>query len=138
MATAAAVLAAGLYAWWATSVRPFSVGAYTLLALPALGALALYARAGGFSPSRDDIDAYYRQHASPRVAPWVVVLALAVALESVGLALGGRSTSVPTLSTTFDHLVVVYWGRWLLFLAWLWVGARPVERLWRLTHGDPP
>jgi hypothetical protein len=134
---AGTILAAALYAWWATGVRPFSIGAYILVALPALIALALYTSAGGFRPTRVDITAYYRQRSSRRVGPWLVLVVLAVALESVGLALGGRSKSVPTLSTTLDHLLGDHWGRWLIFLAWLWIGARPIERLRRLTHGDP-
>jgi hypothetical protein len=125
-----------VYAWWATAVRPFSAGAYALVALPVLAALALYASAGGFRPTRVDVTTYYRQRSSHRVGPWVVVVVLGVALESVGLALGGRSKSVPTLSTTLDHLLVEHWLRWLIFLAWLWVGGRPIERLRGLTHGD--
>lgn len=119
-------------------MRPFSIGSYILVSLPALAALEFYASAGGFGPTRTDISAYYRHRSSRRVGPWVVLLVLAVVLESVGLALGGRSKSVPTLSTTLDHLLVEHWGRWLIFLAWLWIGARPTETLRRLTHGDPP
>jgi hypothetical protein len=52
---------------------------------------------------------------------------VALALEIVGLALGGRSTAVPTLSTAVDHVLVAHWGRWLLFLWWLWIGARAIE-----------
>ncbi|MGC2486306.1 MAG: hypothetical protein WA359_08695 [Acidimicrobiales bacterium] len=119
-------------------MRPFTLSAYVLIALPALVALALYARVGGFRPARIDVTAYYRTHSSHRVAAWVVILILALALESVGLALGGRSTSVPTLSTTLDHLLVEHWGRWLLFLAWLGVGARPIARLRQPPRGDQP
>lgn len=115
------VLVAATYAWFATGVRPFGSGAYTYVALPSLVAL-------GFL-----IDTEVRRRASPNrnvtrslpianAAPWLAVLAAAVALEAVGLALGGRSTSVPTLSTTVDHLLVTHAVRWLLFVAWLAVG----------------
>lgn len=108
------------------------------MALPALVALGLYAGAGGFRPAREDITAYYRQRSSHRVGGWIVVFVLALALECAGLALGGYSSSVPTLSTTLDHLLVNHWGRWVLFVAWLWTGARAIAALYRLPRGDQP
>ena len=119
-------------------MRPFTASAYVLVAVPTLAALALYAGVGGFRPAREDITSYYRQRSSRRVGAWAVVFVLALTLECVGLALGGHSKSVPTLSTTLDHLLVNHWGRWALFVAWLGLGGRPIARLRRLVRGDQP
>jgi hypothetical protein len=110
-------------------VAPFSDTAYALLGVPVAVALLLYGALGGFS-SREDISSYYRARgARYGLLPWVAIFAIALGLEIAGLALGGRSTDVPTLSTTIDHLLVTHWGRWILYLWWLWVGARPIEAL---------
>jgi hypothetical protein len=61
--------------------------------------------------------------------PWVVLLLLAVGLEVAGLALGGRSTEVPTLSTVIDHALGWHGVRLALFLGWLAVGWAPVARV---------
>ncbi len=132
------VLAALAYAWFATGVRSFSVPAYVLLTVPSLLALFLYARLGGFSLSRIDVTNYYRGRCSlatrRRSAPWIAIAISALALESIGLGLGGRSKVVPTLSTTVDHLLVPHWGRFVLFVVWLAVGARPLHRLFHFRH----
>lgn len=126
------------YAWFATGVRSFTPSAYVFVAVPSLGALLLYGVLGGFSPSRTDVTNYYRVRASSvswqRAAPWLVVAALALALETIGLALGGRNVDVPTLSTTVDHLVVDHAGRYVLFVLWLAVGTNPLRRLYFLRH----
>jgi hypothetical protein len=137
------VVIAGLvtiaYAWWLTAVAPFSWLSYTLIALPSLMAIGLYVVWGAYSPRRADIASYYRsrsQNASlSSVTPWLIVLLGAGVLETVGLALGGRSKAVPTLSTAVDHLLVTHEGRALLFVAWLLVGVAP---LWRLWQRHPP
>lgn len=121
------------YAWFAASVTPFSVAAYAVLAGPSATALVLYGVLGGFSPSRVDVTSYYRKRSSSvslaPVAPWLVVALGALALESIALALGGRSASVPTLSTTIDHVLTVRAGRFALYAIWLAVGANPLRRL---------
>ena len=43
-------------------------------------------------------------------------------LEAVGLALGGRSADVPTLSTVVDHALGWHLTRLLLFVGWLLIG----------------
>jgi hypothetical protein len=99
-----------------------------VVAVPVVVMLVLYALRGGFSDP--ETTSYYRHRSlgSPRPdAPWWVLFSVAIALETLALALGGRSKNVPTLSTFVDHLLVAHWGRWLLFLWWLWVGARAVE-----------
>lgn len=139
--TAATLLVIGglVYAWVATGVRSFSTSAYVVLAVPSLAALLLNGALGGFSPHRTDVAIYYRARSSPmswhRAAPWVAVTVLTLALESIGLALGGRSVEVPTLSTTVDHLVVDHGGRFALLALWLAVGASPLRRLLLLRRG---
>jgi hypothetical protein len=132
---AAVVLMVVVYAWWASGVTPFTSLAYVLVAIPSLLAVVTYALLGGLSPWRKDVARYYQERAEgttlKSVAPWIVVFVLAVALEAVGLALGGRSRDVPTLSTTVDHLLVWHWGRCLLYVAWLVMGAVPIVRLWQ-------
>lgn len=133
------VVGALIYAWFATGVRPFSMSAYVFVAVPSFVALLIYGWLGGFSLRRTDVVNYYRVRAPSvswrRAAPWIVVAALALVLELSGLALGGRSADVPTLSTTMDHLVIDHWGRFALFALWLGVGANPLRRLLLLQHG---
>lgn len=122
------VVIAAAYAWLATSAHSFTSWAYVAVSLPVVVTLALYSLCGGFKePSASD---YYRRRSidALRIAiPWSGLFIAALTLEIVGLALGGRSKDVPTLSTTVDHLLVAHWGRWLLFLWWLWIGARAIE-----------
>jgi hypothetical protein len=125
-------VAVALYAWYATGLAPFSDLAYAALGVPAITALLLYGTLGGFS-TNPDVAAYYRSRGtSIRVLPWVVVGAAALGLEIAGLALGGRSKDVPTLSTTLDHLLVTHVGRCLLYLWWFSVGVRAIIPLARL------
>jgi hypothetical protein len=115
-------------------VRPFTTLAYVLIAIPSLAVLITYGVLGGLS-TRNDVARYYQERSRgatlANVTPWTVLLLAAVALEAIGLALGGRSTVVATLSTTADHLLVTHWGRWLLYDLWLAVGAGPLFRLAR-------
>jgi hypothetical protein len=128
-------LLVALYAGLASGVKPFTSLAYVLVAIPSLTALVMYVLLGGLTPHRDDVTNYYLERSGGatliNVVPWLSLLALAVGLEVVGLALGGRSNSVPTLSTTVDHLLVTREGRWLLYATWLSVGIAPLLRLWQ-------
>ena len=123
------------YAAFASGTTPFHSLAYVLVAIPALAVLITFFMLGGLSSRREDVDAYYLKrsdHASlANVLPWLSLLVLAVALEVVGLALGGRNNTVPTLSTTVDHLLATREGRWLLYATWLSVGITPLWRLWQ-------
>jgi len=65
-------------------------------------------------------------------------MVLAIILEVLGLALGGRSTIVPTLSSTFDRLLVNHFERELVFLAWLAVGLSPLMRNRRVDPSGEP
>lgn len=128
-----------IYAWFATGLTPFSDAAYVALSVPAALALVLYVVLGGFSASRDDITSHYRTRAaSTGVSPWACVVAVALGLEVAGLALGGRSQEVPTLSATVDHLLVTHGGRWVLYVWWMWVGARAIAPLATLRPGKVP
>jgi uncharacterized membrane protein len=139
-ASATLLVIGGLvYAWFASGVRSFSISAYVVLAVPSMVALLLYGALGGFSLRRVVVTNYYQARSSTMswrsATPWVIVAGLALALESIGLALGGRSADVPTLSTTVDHLVVNHGGRFALLTLWLAVGASPIRRLLLLRRG---
>jgi hypothetical protein len=126
----AALAAVAAYAWWAAGLPPFTAASYTAVALP-VAALALAAcllptpartpRAGG------------RPWYGP--LPWAVLLVAVLSLEAAGLALGGRSSTVPTLSTVVDHALAWHGVRFVLFLAWLALGWAPV--LHRLSWQRP-
>jgi hypothetical protein len=138
----ATVALLALYAWWASGVAPFTTLAYVLIAIPSLLMVVSYGALGALSPRRADIARYYRRRSGDAsfatTSPWLAILVVAVVLEAVGLALGGRSRDVATLSTAVDHLLVAHWGRGLLYLAWLAIGARPIYRLWRRRRDVAP
>jgi hypothetical protein len=52
-------------------------------------------------------------------------------LEGLGLALGGRSKTVPTLSTVIDHALAWHALRLILFCGWLLIGSMPVIQIAR-------
>ena len=123
------VLLAALYAWAATDVAPFTVPAYVLVALPAVTVVLLLVRDGTLFSRGTDVSASLTGTPTTlrTVTPWLVVLVLALALEAIGLSLGGRSSRVPTLSTTLDHLLVTHWLRGVLFFLWLAIGVLPLR-----------
>jgi hypothetical protein len=135
------MLGAIAYAWWASGVTPFTTLAYVAVAVPAVLVVVTYASMGALSPRRLDVTRYYRARAGDAAfkgtVPWLTVLTLSLALEAVGLALGGRSHTVPTLSTMLDHLLVYHWSRWLVCLLWLGAGAWPLARLARRSREEP-
>jgi hypothetical protein len=128
--------AAALYAWWATGVPPFSPRAYIAVGLPASMLLAA-AIIGPGSGRAEAISATLPGGAykPQRVFPWVVLLVLALSLEGLGLALGGRSQVVPTFSTVIDHALSRHVVRFILFCAWLAAGWAP---LLRVIHTSSP
>jgi hypothetical protein len=139
--TAVSVVILAGYAWVVAGVAPFSTVAYVLVAVPIAVLFFAYVALGGLSPRRGVVSAHYERQSNDAslstVAPWIAVLVVAVVLEVVGLSLGGRSASVPTLSTTVDHLLRFHWERCLLCLAWLLVGFAPLIGLRRLSQsGD--
>lgn len=124
------------YAWLMAGATPFSAFSYSLVAAPCVVFVVWYLRLGGLSADHVEVNEYFRRTARSvtlsSVAPWIVLLSAVVTLEVIGLLLGGRSTSVPTLSTSVDHLLAVRWERWLLSLAWLFIGGFALYRHWRL------
>src|ERR1700722_7469893 len=131
------VILAG-YSWVMTGVRPFSSPSYLVVAVPSLVFVIPYTFLGGLSRPHADVDAYYQRRAEGAtlrsVTPWITLLIAAVLLEVIGLLLGGRSTSVPTLSTAIDHLLEQHWERFLICLTWLLAGAVPVSGLLSLRE----
>jgi hypothetical protein len=109
------------YAWWATGLRPFTGAAYTSVGIPTV-ALAIVAIAdpGVRPPSAN------RGPALRSGRPWLVLLVVGAVLEAIGLALGGQSLTVPTLSTVVDHALRRHEVRFLLFLVWLGAGGGPL------------
>jgi hypothetical protein len=121
------------YAWFATGVTPFHALSYVVVAIPVLVVAGLYVALRAFANGRSGVTHFYMTRSLGvslgRLTPWLIVLVGAVTLEAVGLALGGRSARVPTLSTTVDHLLSTHGLRCVFFLAWILVGALPLRRL---------
>ena len=110
------------YAWFASGLRPFSSEAYeAVFAPPALLALLSLLRPVEVGP-------HMRKLTWLSVVPWLMIGVSAAALEGIGLALGGRSAVVPTLSTVVDHALRWHTARFVLFCAWLSAGFAPVAR----------
>jgi hypothetical protein len=122
-----------LYAWWATGLTPFTAVATVAVAVPvAVVALVVVARPG--RTTAGDIG----PGAAPprrRWEPWAVLAAVAVSLETVALVLGGRSATVPTLSTVVDHALGRHAVRGVLFCLWMAVGASAAVRVARRRGG---
>jgi hypothetical protein len=140
MKKAAVTVVVVAYAWWAAGAAPFHPLSYVLVGIPSAGMIWAYAAMGGLAPSRAGLTRYYRRRSGgatlKTVTPWILVLLAVLILETVGLALGGRSRSVPTLSTMVDYLLSQRWERSILYAAWLMVGGVPVLRLWRLRRRE--
>jgi hypothetical protein len=115
------------YAYWATGLRPFTLSSYVAVGIPvavvgSMVAVAGRGRAGGpRPPSAEAVGLRW-------VLPWLLVALIAAGLEGLGLALGGRSTAVPTLSTVIDHVLAWRALRLVLFCGWLLIGSIPVIR----------
>ena len=112
-----AAAAAG-YGWWATGVRPFTTAAYLAVAVP----VVVVAVTGWWSGR-------HRLPAPPPVpglrgaAPWLALALAGLGLEIAGLALGGRSARLPTLSTVVDHALAWHATRLALFVLWAALGV---------------
>jgi hypothetical protein len=106
------------YGYWATGRAPFGAAAYLAVGIPiALVAAAALVGRGRSMPQPTPVVVTIRS-----AWPWLLIAGLMVGLEIVGLALGGRSATVPTLSTVVDHALAWHLGRLLLFAGWLLVG----------------
>ena len=121
------------YSWWATGTRPF-----TLAATVRGGGSGRVRRGADPAPSvvtgPAGVDGRARWGWGPEPRwpaprrPWIVILVLSVSLEAAALALGGRSSGVPTLSTVVDHALGRHPVRLLLFCGWLAAGLVPAVR----------
>ena len=135
-AAGAVVLVA--YGWWLSGVTAFTTASYLAVALPVVAVLvaALVPRpagaGGGPAPVSDPEPPTAHRLTLVGTAPWLVVGVAAVALEVVGLALGGRSTVVPTLSTVVDRATSIRLGRFVVCCAWLGLGTLAA---WRSRPG---
>lgn len=132
----------GGYGWWATGLHPFTWSSYLAILVPVVVVCAAAAHPGAApsplvadpsrpatTPPRPAIDREPGGPGTPggagrgRAWPWLALGGLALGLEGVGLALGGRSAVVPTLSTVIDHAMAWHGSRFALFGLWLAVGA---------------
>ena len=134
------VIVVVVYAWWVTGIAPFTTASYVLVGVPWAVTVVAYARVGYFSRRRGDVVDYFGDRAIGvtwrTTTAWLVLLVAAVALECVGLALGGHSARVPTLSDAVDRLLDWHVGRCALFCLWIAVAARPLQRRrrWRMRR----
>ena len=127
------VVVAAAFAWWSTGLRPFTITVYVAIAIPvaALVLVGLARRRGARADVSRRPPVPTRHFGVGTTFPWITLLALVVGLESAGLALGGRSRGVPTLSTVVDHALAWHGIRFLMFMAWIAVGWVPTMRpLW--------
>ena len=123
--------AAIAYGWWDTGVLPFTTSSYLLIAVPNVFVFGAYVAKGGLlrpSSTSAELEGDGKDATLRHPSAWWTLMVLAIILEVLGLALGGRSTIVPTLRTTFDRLLVNHFERELVFLAWLAVGLSPLMR----------
>jgi hypothetical protein len=98
-------------------LTPFRTSAYLSIAIPvvvvAVVALAPVGPAAATRPGWP-----WRQ-----AVPWLALFVAAVVLEVAGLAIGGRSQTLPTLSDVVDHLLRWHAERFVLFAGWLALGV---------------
>ncbi len=133
-AIALAAAASAAYAWWATGTQPFTLAADLAVLAPVLVVLTMALWPGRAQPeSPGDGGAPLE-----RTWIWVLLAAAAVGLEATALALGGKSRSVPSLSTVVDQALAWHATRWVLFLAWLAVAALPSVRRIRRRRRPAP
>jgi hypothetical protein len=111
------------YSIWAASLRSFTLASYASVAIPVLATvIAVFAMWRNRLASGAEASAAGGSEVAPLI-PWMVILGSGLVLEVIGLALGGRSPTVPTLSTVLDHAVDRQVLRTLLFCAWLLLGV---------------
>lgn len=137
-AEGAGVVLVVAYTWWTTGLHPFTDTSYAAIALPAAFVAGLHLFAPPVRTNRETrLGAFRRAPGLGGTAPIASVLLLAIGLEAAGLALGGRSVVVPTLSTVLDHALRWHGTRAAIFLAWLGVGLRPLFRVGRQPPPEP-
>jgi hypothetical protein len=126
----ACILCVAAFGYWATGLRPFTLTCYFAVGIPIVVVGSVLAFAG-----RTPIEGPRHLRAEPvrlrRVLPWLLVALATACLEGWGLALGGRSSAVPTLSTVLDHALTWHALRLVLFCGWLVLGSVPLVTLVR-------
>jgi hypothetical protein len=98
-------------------LTPFHTSAYVSVAIP-VACVAVVALVPARSATRAAPGWPWRQ-----ALPWLALLVAAAGVEAAGLALGGRSNTVPTLSDIVDHLLRWHGERFVLFAFWLALGV---------------
>jgi hypothetical protein len=135
---AAACAGVVAWAWWATSLRPFTWPARVAISVPVLVVLG-----DAFRRSGDRLHlvvwlARWRQGltSSPRSRPpglragstvWAALIAAIAAWELVAL-FGSPRASHPTLSSISGPILAVHPARFLAFLLWLALGRDLLRR----------
>jgi hypothetical protein len=114
----AVLLFALCYGWWLSGLSSFTLSSDLAVGVPgvALVVLALWARPAALLTSRPSALLW-------RYLPAIVLIVAAIALEALGLAAGGRSSSWPTLSHLIDRPLVSRAGRFAVFELWLALGC---------------
>lgn len=113
------------FAWEVTALRPFTEAAYLVVGAT-ISAVVIAAFA--IDPPSRGRRVELQPLSTRAIAPWVMLAATALILEAVGLALGGRSRVVPTLSTVVDRALVTHGVRFVLCLLWIAAVIVPIVR----------
>lgn len=107
------------YAWWATSLRPFTGAALAATSAAAAGAVAVGATLRPVAtPGRDQLRGGN---------VWLAILVAVAAWEVASFSQHPRSQH-PTLSSLADVVLTVHLTRALAMAVWLALGVRIVRR----------
>ncbi len=136
----ACIVAGASYSWWATGLRSFTTLSTVAVAIPvALVIAGMLVGAGRPMTTGAETPGPNSGLSGAELGPWIALLVLACGLEIAGLALGGHSRTVPTLSTVVDQTLAWHLSRFALFAAWLAWGGAPLLRTaaaW-ISHPTP-
>jgi len=118
------------YSWWASGARPFTWVAYVAVGIPIVIVAVLAMRGTAFAgPRRHGASQFADQAVTLRSTwPWILLVVVMIGIEAAGLALGGKSAQVPTISTVVDHAIAWHFVRFILFAGWLAVCVAPLAR----------
>jgi len=133
---AALGVAAAAFAWWSTGLRPFTATVYVAIGIPVAALVLVGPALRGVERRAADVAGRPPAPTHPlgvrSIFPWITLLAVVAGLEGAGLALGGRSNGVPTLSTVADHALAWHGTRFVMFIVWLALAWVPTLRpAWR-------
>jgi hypothetical protein len=118
------IVATAAYAWWVTGLRPFTTASYVAVGLPgaALVLVMIVIRLEGSNRDKLSRGIEHFEIGLRTTFPWLILFAVTAGIEIWALVLGGRSTTVPTLSTVVDHAMAWHVVRFVLFCGWLAAG----------------